>query len=363
METKIDTKQEFESLWQTSFPADPAWNEWFFTSVVDARHVRLLFDADGHPVSGLLMQPYGFKLYDELLPMAYICGVATYRKYRGRGYMSRLLRESLRSAYSRGDALAALIPADRRLFFYYDRFGFASVIYNRIERYASSHAFALDASLQLTVPDYAAFHRLETAMNATVLHSERDFGHILSDIGHDGGVVVAVADTESTPLAMAFVVVSASGEIHVRQALGTHQAALDRALHQVKTLLGDHRPMLVWRPAVTVDSLDAPASLRPRAMMRIVDVGRVLASVAAQFPRTDLAIRVRDDIVPENNALFTLTNGRVTRTECPSYAADRNFDALDVSVDMLTKILFNDPALGRIFNLPATRPDVALMLD
>lgn len=363
MTTATDIKKEYARLWHTVFPEDRAWNDWFFENAVDEKNIQMLLGQNLEPISGLLMQPYGFKYFDENLTMAYICGVATYRQYRGHGFMSNLMRDSLQSAYTRGDAFASVIPAERRLFFYYDRFGFATVVYNRMERYTSLHAFSAVENFRVSNPDFKAFHDLETKMPVTVTHTRKDFINILSDIEHDHGVVIQIDDETSSPLAMAFAVVSPSGEIHVRQLLGLYQPALDMALHEVKMKLGAERPLLVWRAAGMVDRLDAPVSLRPRAMMRIVNAEMVLSSLSRQFPTINQIVRVRDSIIKENNAVFRLSDGKIRRYDSTTVVADGRHVTLDLTIDVLTKILFSDEAVGNIFGLPASRPEVSLMLD
>lgn len=361
MKTATNIKKDYESLWQSTFRESQAWNQWFFDNVVKESDIKLLFNENATPVSGLLMRGYDFKFYNENLPLTYICGVATYRRYRGQGFMSQLMRDSLRAAYSRGDVFASVIPAERRLYFYYERFGFATVVYNEMERYTSLHSFPVGEGLSVENADFASFHELEAKLPVTVLHSEEDFKNLLSDIEMDGGVTLQIKDENSTPLSLAFAVTSPSGEIHVKNLLGTYQPALDRALYEVKMSLGSEHAMLVWRPAGNRGRIDSLSSLRPKAMLRIVNVEKVLEAISRQYPGVNQQISVHDKIIPENNAIFLVSKGMVKRVDKTS-EEDRKL-TLDVSVDVLTKILFSDEAVGHIFGIPSSRPNISLMLD
>lgn len=350
-----DKKAEIERLFNAAFPEDAEWNRWFFDRVYNDSEAMLLTDQD-KPVSCLMSQKYDFKFHNQYLPLAYICGVATDRRLRGHGFMSSLLKNALHESYLRGDAFAGVIPADRRLYFFYDKFGFATVVYSGIERFASLHSFPIEKDLCFVTPTYQAFASLEKMREATVIHTERNFIDILYDINHDGGCVVQVEDDKNSPLAMAFATANET-EIHVKELLGSYPPALDMALSEVKRKLGSDKTMIVY--GVPKDS--APFALRARGMMRIINVLNVLSALAGQYPNLSQNIRVRDNLIKENEGLYILHGG-----ECLFRHNDEGAKikiSMEVTTDVLTKILFSDKYIQNVFNIPTARPSMSLMLD
>lgn len=344
-----------EKLFNVSFPEDPEWNRWFFDRVYNDEEAMLLTE-DGRPVSCLLSQQYNFKFHEQILPMAYLCGVATDRRMRGHGFMSRLIAEMLQQSYKRGDVFAGVIPADRRLFFFYDKFGFATVVYAGIERYSSLHTFPINPELNSVLPLYQSFLSLMKDRKITVMHSERQFNDILDDIRHDSGHVVQIDDNNGVPLAMAFATADNS-EIHVKEILGTFPPALDMALGEIKGVLGVDKSMIVYGPPKD----HASYALRSRAMMRIVNAHKVLSSLAQQYPDVSQIVRVTDQLIKENNAMFVIKDG-----ECKVSLENERIKTdtpIDVSIDVLTKLIFSDSFIQKVFNIPTARPSMPLMLD
>ncbi|MDE6395952.1 MAG: GNAT family N-acetyltransferase, partial [Muribaculaceae bacterium] len=287
----------------------------------------------------------------DVVDMGYIAGAATDRNMRHHGYMSELLKLALRKAYERGDVLVSLIPASRRLFFFYDKLDFATVFYVDIERYTSLHTFAFSEGYSETEPKYEDFQRLEQERSATVLHSERDFQNVLEDIRHDRGAVSAIASPDGQVSAMAFAT-ETDNEIHVKELLFKDDKAAEMALGSIKQELGD-KPMVVYGPPS-----GRKAMMRARGMMRIVNAEKALDSLARQHPEIDQVIRVRDPHMSVNTGYYILKKGSCRKVE--TYGKQVS---LDVSISNLTKILFSSHKIGEIFNLPTSHALLPLMLD
>ncbi|MDE6287653.1 MAG: GNAT family N-acetyltransferase, partial [Muribaculaceae bacterium] len=124
----MSLKSDFSKIFRESFKVPAAWSEWFLNDVYRDEDLVSL-KVDDRPVSVLLMSPYTMAFHGIELPASYFSCVATARAERGKGYMSRLMIDAIRAAEARGDAFATLIPETRRLYFFYDRFGFSTVFY------------------------------------------------------------------------------------------------------------------------------------------------------------------------------------------------------------------------------------------
>lgn len=348
-------KQYVKRLYDLAFTKDISWNNWFFDHVYHDDNAMLIVQEDT-PLSCLILEPYTFKFHNEELPLAYFSGITTYYKARGRGYMRQLLTEALRTAFERGYAFSGLIPAERHLFFLYDRFGFATVIFNDIERYTSLHRFANHEGFSISSPDFETYSMLEKSRPLSVIHNMENFVNILGDIEHDEGIAVQATSDCGKKNAIGFATASDT-EIHVSELLFNDEAAKEVVLGEIKNHFSLELPVVVKLPVVEGNY----ARLRERGMLRIINVEKVLNSLAAQYPEITMNIRIRDDIIEQNNGFFSIKSGR-----CVLLTAEEkgNYDiSLDVTTNILTKILFSSETTGKIFGIPAAHPVMALMLD
>lgn len=347
-------KQQIKRLFDAAFPKDKEWNTWFFDKVYrddEAMHLEI----DDKTVSCLFLQRYDFSFHGSTLGLAYVAGAATDFKMRHQGLMGQLLAEVLQKAYDRGDTFIGLIPAERRLFFLYDKFEFATVVFADIERFTALHTFHFCDDFQIVEPTYEAFSSLEKMRNSTVLHSPEDFSNILFDLQHDGGTVVQVNDFDNRPVAMAFAV-SNGTEIHVKELLGVDNRAAYMALGEVKNKLAVELPMAVWRLPSGREAL-----LRKRGMIRIINAENALRALAESHHDLKKTFRISDPRIEANNGFFVIENGKCRRTD--NLKKDHKPD-FDVSIDVLTKILFSSEAIGRgILGIPSSHPAMNLMLD
>lgn len=344
------SRKDFRRLYVEAFGTTRQHDEWFVNEICRAADIRTL-EVDGTTVSTLLAQPYDVSFYGHELRGRYLSCVTTATRERGRGYMSRLLQRTIAESASRGDAFAMLIPATRRLYSYYEKFGFASAFYVDEQRYTSEHKFAIAAGYTPTEPSYEMFAKLENSGCCVVKHSRSDFEHVLCDLQLDGGAAVAVAGPSGSQ-AMAFATVDDTATVRALPA--TDAVAAEAALGVLRAKIGE-RPMVVWgAPGCKV------SGLRARGMIRIVNVAKVLETISATNPQIAMAIRVHDSIVESNNAVFRLSHGQC---QVEPYGTNTKGVELNVRVDVLAMVLFSAPCVASAFDLPGCRPRMMLMLD
>lgn len=344
-------KDSIKRLFDNAFKTDLEWNDWFFENVYKDEEA-LVYEKDGAAVSSLFLQRYKFNLHGQEMDFGYIAGATTEYKYRHEGYMSELLSQALTASYERGDALAGLIPATRRLFFFYDKFQFSTVVYADIERYSALHSFPMTEEYSITEPTFEAFTKLERQRAATIQHTEKNFNDIIYDIKHDQGTVVQINGTTGIPLALAFATAN-EDEIHVKELAGADTKATDMALGYIKSFFEGEKPMVVWR-----EPTGPSTSLRAKGMIRLVNPLKILSALANNHKDINQKIRITDKYISENNGDYILKDGTCTKAEWKL----KNVN-LDVTVDVLAKIIFNNPKVGEIFGIPSCRPIMNLMLD
>ncbi|MDE6301873.1 MAG: GNAT family N-acetyltransferase [Muribaculaceae bacterium] len=339
----------FGKIFRESFKVDNAWADWFLGHVC-RREDALTMDVDGHTASVALLTPYRMEFHGADVPVCYINSVATERKFRGQGLGSRLMLKALHTAAERGDDFAILIPATRRLYFFYDSFGFATVFYIDEQRYTSLHAFENPEGYHDVEPSWDMFSTLERQRSGAVVHSQDDYENILTDLALSDGKALAVENSDGS-MAMIFFETTDS-EIHVLDILSTDLTAREAALNRMRAAAGEMAVIVKAMPE------GRAAQLRSRGMVRILNVGSVLSRIAETHPDTEQVIRVTDPIISINSGIYILKGGH-----CEKVQDTHRRITLDVSVDVLCRIIFSDKRIGDVFGLPAGRPFISLMLD
>lgn len=354
----MEKKQEIKKIYRESFSDTAEYVEMYFDRVYDEREALVCLAENGMVASSLLLQRYKMTFGKETVDIGYIAAAATRRQFRDRGYMKRLVADALAAAKERGDLFVTLIPAAPWLFDYYARFGFSTVFYIEEQRYTSIHRFVFDGDY---VSDgdidsdevYEAFDRMMRSRPNCVLHSRRDFSNIIADNRLDRGAAVVIRGASTGEVAAIAFGVMREDSLVVKDLLARDADAAGAALDA----LSRHFPHV----SVTVVGLPDDNTLLPiesRAMARMTDVLGVLKSIARQNRQLKMTVRVSDDMISDNNHIYFIDNGTCTINDGFRGQLD-----LDVTVDVMTAIVFSSEKVGRIFSLPTHRPFISLMLD
>lgn len=350
-------KAQFESIYASAFADSARWRRWFVNEVVTDKaddDIFIVTDSSGRPAASALLKYYGFAYAGTVLPSGYISCVATRPEARTRGLASQAVGEALADARRRGYAFCELIPANRSLYAFYSRFGFADGFYADEERYTSLHDFSGGAGMPVE-PTYALFHEVESRIGCGVLHDETDFRHIMTDLEFESGhsVVFIRNGEDAACLFAAWDASRPDSSVTVRSLIADNEETALEALSILRAEVGE-RHFSVWRPPFS----GLKAHLRIRGMARIVSPSLVLGALAAAHPSLRTDMRLHDALFPENNGYYRLSDGRCTVGKESGRRPD-----IDVSVPVLTSILFSAEKTGDIFGLPTRRPYMALMLD
>lgn len=357
----MDKKDEIIKIWRECFPADTtAWLDMYFTNAYRSDCAMTLCE-DNTTVCSLLLQPYTMTFHGEHVGTSYVSGAATRHQFRNHGYMTRLMKQALQSSRSRGDMLCTLIPANQRLYNYYSRLGFSTVFYTTILRYTSAHTFPVENSYDQvdqndTARLYRAFSRLMECRNCCIQHTEAQFKAIMADNRLSNGVFTAIADDQQEIVAMAWAIPEAgSRTLRVTDILSKNEDAYNAALRELQFMRPNWSLTIMERP-----SDNSPVTLTPRGMARLLNPVKALSILAGHHPELKTTIRVSDHIIDENNATYSLSEGHV---DTLPYMASGTIPDLDISIGVLTAILFSSHHIGTIMGLPATRPFMSLMMD
>ncbi len=110
------------ALWREAFGDSEEYINFFF----DNHACRCLTLCEHTELCSMLFLIEG-ELKGE--PGYYLFAACTFKKYRGRGYMPKLLEKARQYANKSGKSFIALVPAQPWLFGYYERFGYQTSFY------------------------------------------------------------------------------------------------------------------------------------------------------------------------------------------------------------------------------------------
>ena len=362
----MSKKDDIQKIYREVFNDSPEYVKMLFDAIYTDREGLLLAGPDGQPASIMLLRDFEMSFHGSRVPVAYIHGAATRRSQRGKGFMSRLIVDAVREAASRGDMMVTLIPANNALYYFYAQYGFTTVFYMKEQRFTSLHSFTDgedDCNAYHAATDidhdrlWEAFNRFQLARPCYILHSREGFRAILEDNRIDGGdfVVMTRDDEDLGPqiVSMAWAV-KRDDLLVVTDLMGVDRSARMAALRQLRSIHPD-LPFLLYAPPT--DSTGG--RLMPRGMGRIVNVLKCLQAVATADKNLNLKIKVYDDYLSSlNSHTYIINHGEVKIDD--SYSGHLDFD---VTIDVLSTIVFNSRSIADIIGFPSVRPMISLMLD
>lgn len=352
-----ETKNAVRRLWADAFGESESYLDMYFSRVYQPGETLTLCDGFGKIVSSVLLQSYSLDFQNQLVKAGYIAGAVTDRNARNNGYMTRLLVDALAASRERGDVIDFLIPSSRHLFFFYDRLGFSTVFYVDRRHYVAGSVFKpvdtytmTQISLPLSGEFISAFESMEAMRKGAVRHTPQQIDNIVRDNQLDGGNVLACLDGEGAISSISFIVMSRS-RLTVKDLLSRDEDARKGMLEAIVRKY----------PSTPITHLAPPVSPRPYqaiGMGRIVNAESALRFVAANNSGFSGAIRIKDQLLPDNDHTYILDSGSLSIDDKPRKKYD-----LDVTIDVLTSILFSSRRIGEIFRLCTSRPYLSLMLD
>lgn len=352
-------RKEIKEMWREAFKVTPEWLDMYFKKVYHQSDLLTIMATDDDDIiaGSLLMQRYNMYFHSTPIPVAYISGATTRREYRDRGYMKQLMRDALAASYERGDVLMTLIPADRHLYFYYDRFGFSTVFYIDEERYTQKHIFPFTQEYEVVNPadNHDVFQFVDSMLrkrNNVMLHTYEDFQNIISDALLDGGSTTALRNVATGKIESMVIAAPDNERVTVKELLSSTDDARNAALAHVRTLFPGH-PLTVISPA---DSRSIP--IHARGMARIINARKLLSAYAAHYPKLSTTIKLYDPLLPQNNHIYIIDGGEAIINDGFGGKIE-----LDVTQEILLSIICSDAPIGDIFNLPTARPYISMMMD
>ncbi len=110
-------------LWETCFPDETGFNEYFFKNIFDLNNT-IVFKDNSEICAMLQMLPCRIATGEKILEATYIYGACTAPEHRKKGFMAELLDRSFEIDKANKRAASLLIPQEDWLFGFYRKFGY-----------------------------------------------------------------------------------------------------------------------------------------------------------------------------------------------------------------------------------------------
>lgn len=200
-------KEQLRTLWHDAFGDGYEFIDAFFATY-PCEEVAHTLSLGGQVVSVLYALPFTLYNGGDNVPVAYIYAVSTRPEFRGRGYMSLLMRQVELLLRDRGVRVLFLLPATDALRGFYARLGFADCSHREIMEYSlcGSAGGDYDLSQASSADDiYSSWVGWQHAEWPVVLHSHELIAlNIASCRAQGGGCYMALRG--GLPVAAAFAI-------------------------------------------------------------------------------------------------------------------------------------------------------------
>lgn len=222
----------------------------------------------------LHLNPYTLMVNGNEKESYYIVAVATRKEYRGRKYMSELIRQSLQDMYQAGVTFTYLMPAAEAIYLPHD---FRTVYEQNIMYYDSEEDLAEGISVQeageMECDEIAAWAQEKLAGNYQV-YAKRDrayYERLLKELACEDGKLMVYRKQGQ--------IVDVRPYYEEPEQTDTSDAATEKVEEQ---------------------------KIKSKIMIRIVDVRRMLMSLRLKSLMA-VSFQVTDSLIPENNRYITMT--------------------------------------------------------
>jgi predicted acetyltransferase len=352
-------KKDIIHIWNECFPDDsPEFVDLYFTKKYKSENT-LVYLLENKIASCLQILPYEMKYFGNICQTFYISGAATLPEYRNKGLMGELLVHSFQEMKNRGALFTVLIPQEEWLVQYYQKYSYTLcfdyttlLITRKIS--LSDELMLLTTLKQNELKEAYNYYQKQSEKHLIfVMKSFDDFKIVCEELKQRRGGEIYLCRRNEKICGICFCYASVQ-RLQILEMQGNNKNMKKIFLRKIIERY-PQRKIYLFKCSSHKD-LTPPT---PKGMARILDAEKVLNLFALHHFEMKLTIKVNDEQIAENNAIFCLNNGTCTRKE------NGNFD-LEVNINLLTQLLLgyqiqNLPPEYGIF--PRNYPYMSLMLE
>ncbi|MCM1311649.1 MAG: GNAT family N-acetyltransferase [Bacteroides sp.] len=314
------------NLWMQSFPDEGDYTDFYFSRRCTQNVMLCLHSAEGVFDSAFQLFPYEMNLKGISTHVLYMSGVCTRPDMRGKGYMEHCMRENL--ARQTDAALVTLIPANEKLFAYYERFGFHTISKREMKEYTDYNMHtsymdmliedipAVSASAEQRHRIYTMFHRHWKNMSDAIIHTEEDFQSVLDAYIPDQLHLLSGCLSANKDTAIAAALYSErSSEIIVHDFMdsghnGSENALLLYLYHKKQSLQSgvskENKPLRYFS-----------YTNKPFMMARVLNASRAIELYFKTNKYKNTGIHLIDDFLRDNTGYYSIQSGEISKDDSP----------------------------------------------
>jgi len=121
-----EIKPLVREMWKECFDDNDEFLDLYFTYKYKNENT-LVYTQGKKVAASLQMFPYYITFYNQKIPFYYLAGLCTLPEYRKMGYMAQLIYTSHECMKKRAIPLSILVPAEKWLFGFYEKYGYEQV--------------------------------------------------------------------------------------------------------------------------------------------------------------------------------------------------------------------------------------------
>lgn len=327
-------------LWEKVFEEDTAeFLDYYYTEIANQNEIYVI-EMDGEIRSMIHLNPYHLKVGRKEVESRYIVAVATDAFYRGKGYMTELLKKTVRDMYAAQIPFAFLMPASEKIYYPHDfRFIYDADVWDAVSangrelsaegltHFESGQKILFRTALLSDADRISQFAEqlLRKKYRVYVQRDQAYYERMLKEQqSQNGGILLAEVEGEI----VAAILYDEAEQFAIREPL--IKPGFEKVFEERGLLL--HRK----------------EQKKPIIMARILHVESLLSCMVCRKD-TEVQFVLVDPVIRENNKLFILKGNEehlVVRTR--TMVSGRHDEIQKISVDALTSIIFGYKSLEEI---------------
>ena len=198
-------KSDLERLWRICFGDSDEYIRFFFENrYVPENCLVYVDDSVKRPVAMLHLLPMAISEDGGLIPSQYLYAACTRPDYRRQGVMRQLIEAGRKLGHSRHLRYTVTVPAEPRLFKYYERYGFEKCYKNRVVyldrpdlQFLSRNSVRIPDNVRETMmklSDLASFRRdMLVDRDGFAIWDPAAVRYAVSSHEHDGGHIITLS--------------------------------------------------------------------------------------------------------------------------------------------------------------------------
>lgn len=320
--------QKTRKLWEKIFIEDTKeFLDYYYAVKTEKNEIFVMEDAD-EIIAMLHLNPYELTVNQKVYPANYIVAVATDDRYRKRGIMASLLKQSMQVMYQRKEPFTFLMPAAEAIYYPHDfRFVYRQKQSEVVGKQAKTDELELMHATAEDCAEIAAFaNRFLKTYQVVAKRDEAYYKTLIAEWESESGGVVMVRQNGNLTGVFCY----AKGERYeIWEPLFLHASDLEQAVYILTKSEEEPVKCIAYGNEKEV----------PMIMARILHLETFLKCCSLKED-VDFCVRVKDRLLEENDGVFHIKGKKeegIVRVE----KIEQPFDVCcEIGIGEWTSILF-----------------------